>query len=227
MENPFFLFVFVIAVGVGSQWLAARLRFPVILLLLTAGLIAGPGTGIVNPEQLLGDLLDPFISLAVAVVLFEGGLSLNVKAARHVEKALRRLILSGLVLGLGLTTILGHFVCGLDLATAGVLGAILVVTGPTVILPLLRGARISSRPATLLKWEGIVNDPLGALLALFVLKVAQRGDQAGAVPAFVESALRLVGTTLIAGVLGGLMGYLLHRVLDRHPARATATSGHT
>ena len=208
----------VIAAGVGAQWLAARLKIPAILLLLAVGILLGPVLELVDPGKLFGDLLEPFVALAVAVVLFEGGMTLNVDEARHVGKTLRRLILSGLILGFALTTVLAHYVGGLSWGTSAVLGAILVVTGPTVILPLLRGARIASRPATLLKWEGIVNDPLGALLALFVLSVVQlpfEHSEVGTKYAVVEQAILFIGTAVAAGVLGAVLGYVLHRALDR------------
>lgn len=213
--QPLHILVFLIAAGIGAQWVASRLRFPVILLLLLIGILVGPIGGVVQPEALFGDLLDPFVSLAVAVILFEGGMTLDIREAREVGKTLRRLILSGLVIGFALTTALAHSVVGLDIATSAVLGALLVVTGPTVILPLLRGARIASRPARLLKWEGIVNDPLGALLALFVLQVAIRGYEAGAGYAFIDQIIRFAGTSVIAGVLGAAMGYALDQALDR------------
>ncbi|MCB9871095.1 MAG: cation:proton antiporter [Planctomycetes bacterium] len=214
MERNLYLLVLLITAGVGAQWLAARLRFPVILLLLVIGMVAGPCTGVLVPEQLFGDLLSPFITLTVAVVMFEGGLTLDLAEARHVGRALLRMILGGLVLGFGLTTALAHYVGGLTVGTSAVLGAILVVTGPTVILPLLRGARIAARPAALLRWEGIVNDPLGALLALFVLEAVRR-SRADAGWSLAEHALGFAGTAAGAGLLGLLMGFALHRALDR------------
>ena len=112
--------VFLVAVGVGLQWLAARLKFPVILLLLAAGIVAGPVSGLaldhplLVPEELFGDLLGPFVHLAVAVVLFEGGLTLNLKEARHVGKTLARLLISGLIVGFALTTLSANFIGGLS-----------------------------------------------------------------------------------------------------------------
>lgn len=197
----------------GAQWLAARLHIPGLILLVLTGITLGPVSGVLAPEELFGaDLLQSLISLAVAIVLFEGGLSLHLREARHVGPALWRLIVGGLVLGFGLVMWLGVAVAGLELATAAVLGAILVVTGPTVIIPMLRGARIAFRPAALLKWEGIVNDPFGALLAILALQIAQiTGDPETNVTTMVLLfALQAVG----AGVLGAFVGWLLGRGLD-------------
>ena len=139
-------------------------------------------------------------------------MTLDLREARHVGKALRRLILSGLVVGFVLGFAAAHFLAGLSLPTAAVLAAILVVTGPTVILPMLRGARIAQRPATLLKWEGIVNDPFGALLAFFVLRFALVGDED---EGYVVLALKFGGASIVAGLIGAGSGLLLGRALNR------------
>ncbi|MAE76673.1 MAG: sodium:proton exchanger [Planctomycetes bacterium] len=226
MEHTLYLLVLIVAAGVGAQWLASRLRVPPLLLLLMTGLVLGkPVLGWIDPEQLFVgvrsvdgkttgvDLLRPLVAMAVALVLFEGGLTLEIKEARQVGRTLRRLLVSGLCLGFGLTTLAGVWLGGLDLATAATLGAILVVTGPTVILPMLRSARIALRPATLLKWEGIVNDPLGALLALFVVKAAEIvGTGQGT---FSGLAMTFVWTGSVSIVVGVAAGWALGKALDR------------
>ena len=128
-------------------------------------------------------------------------------------RCLHRLLLSGLVVGFGLGTLLGVYVAGVDLEVAAVLGAILVVTGPTVIIPMLRNARISMRPATLLKWEGIVNDPIGALLAYAALQLsvlATQGDTS-----LLTAGAGLLGKSLLAAVIGTIAGVLLGKALHR------------
>ncbi len=212
--QPLYVLTLVIAAGVVAQWVAAGFRFPAILLLLATGLALGPLTGIVDPDKLFGPMLQPFLSLAVAVVLFEGGLCLNLREARHVGSTLWRLLLAGLVVGSVLTAVLAFYVGGLDVATAAVLGAILVVTGPTVILPMLRGARIALRPATLLKWEGIVNDPLGALLAVFVFEVATSAFSEGRHDPFHMWLLKFGLYMCLTGGMGGLLGYILGKALN-------------
>ena len=193
--------------------MAAWLRFPALVLLLGTGILLGPVTGIAVPEAVFGQLLDPFVSLAVALVLFEGGLSLNLREARHVGPTLWRLIVTGLVVGFILTMLAGIYLGGLTPETSAVLGAILVVTGPTVILPMLRAARISLRPAALLKWEGIVNDPLGVLLVFFVFQAVIGGEAAA--QGFVPLAIDFLGTTALAALIGMFAGVILDRALHR------------
>ncbi|MCP4320021.1 MAG: sodium:proton antiporter [Hyphomicrobiales bacterium] len=156
----------VCAAGIGAQWLAWRLQLPAIVLLLVAGFLAGPATGFLNPAADFGEIYRPLISLSVAIILFEGGLTLNFKEIRETSTTVRHIVMFGGPLVWLLTALSAHFIAGLSWTTAVVLGAILVVTGPTVIMPLLRQAQLSSRPASILRWEAIVNDPIGALLAV-------------------------------------------------------------
>jgi NhaP-type Na+/H+ or K+/H+ antiporter len=214
-ETSFYLLVLIIGVGVGIQWLADRLRLPSLLLLLAAGITLGPGTGLLDPDEFFGDLFKPLISIAVALVLFEGGLSLHIREAKFAGRALWRLIFAGLFIGVGAVTLIAHYLAGLSIATAAVLGAILVVTGPTVILPMLRSARISLRPATLLKWEGIVNDPLGAMLALFVFQAVAVWGEAGASQGILALFLSLFVHALIGSMIGAAAGLLLGLSLNR------------
>ncbi|MDZ5699571.1 cation:proton antiporter [Chelativorans sp. M5D2P16] len=125
------------AAGMAAQWLAWRLRLPGIVLLLAAGFIAGPATGFI-------------VSLAVAVILFEGGLTLNFKEIRETSTAVRRIIIIGGPLVWVMTALSAHYLGGLSWPAAAVLGAILVVTCPTVITPQLRQAQLDTRPASLL-----------------------------------------------------------------------------
>ena len=157
--------------GMGAQWLAWRLRLPAIVLLLLAGVLAGPATGFVNPAEDFGTIYRPLVSLAVAIILFEGGLTLNFKEISETSTAVRRIIIFGGPLVWVMTALSAHYIGGLSWPTAVVLGAILVVTGPTVITPLLRQAQLAARPASLLKWEAIVNDPIGALFAVVAFEV--------------------------------------------------------
>lgn len=201
-----------LATAVTCQWVANRLQIPAIILLLGAGITLGPVLGVLDPHALFGDLLKPFVSLSVAVILFEGGLSLNLHEARVAGRPLWRLLLSGLVVGFAVVTAAGIFIADLTVGTAAVLGGILVVTGPTVIIPMLRTARIARRPATLLKWEGIVNDPLGALLAILVFQLAAE-TAAGNTAASIAGHF-LVGV-LVSTALGVGAGWLLDKALDR------------
>ncbi len=158
-------------VGIAAQWLAWRINLPAIALLLLAGLTAGPLTGFLDPAADFGDLYRPVIALAVAIILFEGGLTLNLKEINETSKAVRRIILIGGPLVWFFGVLAAHFVGGLSWQTSIILGAILVVTGPTVIMPLLRQARLQPRAASLLRWEAIINDPIGALFAVMSFEV--------------------------------------------------------
>ncbi|MBD3788431.1 MAG: cation:proton antiporter, partial [Sphingomonadales bacterium] len=138
---------------------------------LIAGLIAGPATGLLNPGRDFGELLSPLIALAVAVILFEGGFSLDLHRLGDAKSGVKRLVFIGAPLGWLVSALTLHYVAGLSWETSSVFGGIMIVTGPTVIAPLLRQARLSRRPAALLQWEAIVNDPIGALAAVLAFEV--------------------------------------------------------
>lgn len=169
--SPMQAFAVVGIAGVGAQWLAWRFRLPAIVLMLAAGLILGPVTGIFVPERDIGSLIAPMIALAVAVILFEGGLTLSLKKLSDARPAVRRLVYIGAPLGWLMSSLVLIFVAGLRWEAATVFGGIMIVTGPTVIAPLLRQAKLTSRPAQVLQWEGIVNDPIGALVAVIALEI--------------------------------------------------------
>lgn len=159
------------AAGIAAQWIAWRLNLPAIVLLLIAGFVAGPVTGFIDPVKDFGEVYKPVVGLAVAVILFEGGLTLNFREIAETSKAVRRIIIiAGPLTWLGAATT-AHYVGNLAWPAAIILGAILVVTGPTVIMPLLRTAKLSNRPASMLRWEAIINDPIGALFAVIAFEV--------------------------------------------------------
>lgn len=159
------------AMGLAAQWFAWRWQLPAIVLLLVVGFIAGPVTGIIVPATDFGPMLRPLIAVAVAVILFEGGLSLNFAQIRETSVAVRRLVTLGASIAFVLTSAAAHYIAGLSWPSALLLGVILIVTGPTVIMPLLRHARLEPRPASMLRWEAILADPIGALLAVIVYEV--------------------------------------------------------
>ncbi|MCC9624304.1 sodium:proton antiporter [Thalassospira sp. MA62] len=160
-----------ILAGVGAQWFAWRAGIPAIVLLALLGLIFGPGTGLIDPVADFGPLLSPLIAVAVAVILFEGGLALDFRELRHSVSGILRLTTIAPLLAWLLGTGAAYYLAGLSLPVAALFGGIMIVTGPTVIAPLLRHARLSKHPSTLLKWEGIVNDPIGALFAVLAYEV--------------------------------------------------------
>jgi len=213
--TPLYILAGLVVGGIAAQWVAVRLRVPAIPLLLAAGVLAGPVLGWLDPDALFGDLLDPFVAFAVAFVLFEGGLSLRFEEARKLGWPLLALLLGGLVVTFTSATLLAHALIGLSWATSAVLGAILVVTGPTVIKPMLRHARLRQRPARLLKWEGIVNDPFGALLAVLAFEVALASGEVATPDQPHRSAAAIGLLILTAALVGVVAGRLFGGAMDR------------
>ena len=206
--GPLLAFGLVGVLGVGSQWLAWRLRMPAIVLMLVAGLLAGPGFGILDPARDFGPLLQPMIAVAVALILFEGGLTLNLHRLSDASTGVKRLVVVGAPLGWLTSALALHYAAGLGWESALVFGGIMIVTGPTVIAPLLRTARLPRRPAALLQWEAIVNDPIGALaavLAFEVVVVLNSGLTLGA------AIMDLTVGIVVATALGWLAGLGLAR----------------
>ena len=198
--------------GIGAQWIAWRINKPAIALMLIAGIIAGPVTGLIDPQRDFGALQQPIIKLAVAVILFEGGLSLNFRELRHAGSAVLRLVLIGVPVGWFLGTMTVHYAAGLPLGISALFGGILVVTGPTVIGPMLRTLRVPNRVRDTLKWEGIVNDPIGALLAVAIFAyITYIGPDRDAVAITFDVA----AATLAAGGLGALLGFAMTSAFRR------------
>ena len=157
--------------GIGSQWAAWRYRMPAIVVMSLAGLLVGPIFGLINPENDFGDIYSPIISVAVAIILFEGSLNLSFKELRGLGKPVFRISSVGAFIAWILGSLTAHYIAGLSWAVAFVIGGLFIVTGPTVILPLLRHSKLKPRPAKILKWEGIIVDPIGALLAVFAFEI--------------------------------------------------------
>jgi len=204
--NPVTAIALIGALGVGAQWLAWRLNMPAIVLMLVAGILIGPVAGVLEPARDLGPITGPMISIAVAIILFEGGLTLNFHSLRDAAKGVMRLVVIGAPLGWLMSTLALRYGAGLSWESSAVFGGIMIVTGPTVIAPLLRQARLSRRPAALLQWEAIVNDPIGALaavLAFEVVLVLNASATAG------EAVSALVIGVVVASALGLAAGYAI------------------
>ena len=209
---PVMAFALVGVLGVGAQWAAWRMRMPAIVLMLLAGLLVGPVLGIFDPERDIGPLMGPMISVAVAIILFEGGLTLSLHSLRGAAEGVKRLVVVGAPLGWLLSTLALRYVAGLDWASSAVFGGIMIVTGPTVIAPLLRQARLHRRPAQLLQWEAIVNDPIGALaavLAFEVVLVLQAAETMG------DAVWDIVRGVVVASVLGAAGGWVISESFRR------------
>ena len=201
--SPVVAFALIGALGVGSQWLAWRLRMPAIVLMLVAGVLIGPVFGVLDPERDIGALTGPMISIAVAIILFEGGLTLNFHSLQDAVTGVRRLVFVGAPLGWLTSALALHYGAGLSWESSAVFGGIMIVTGPTVIAPLLRTARLSRRPASLLQWEAIVNDPIGALAAVLAYEVVVVLNTATTVGAAIADLTIGIGFATLAGFVGG------------------------
>ena len=207
MESQALVIATIGVLGIGAQWVAWRTGWPAIVLMLLAGFIAGPVLGafdmrLLDPEAAFGDLLEPMIGIGVALILFEGGLSLDLRELRHSGQAVLRLATVGVIVGWVLGAVAGFYVAGLVWPVAILFGGILIVTGPTVVIPLLRQSNIQQRPASILKWEGIVNDPTGALCAVIAYEYFRKvAESPGA------SLVEVVPPLIIAAVIAGLIGY--------------------
>ncbi|HKJ71669.1 MAG TPA: cation:proton antiporter [Gammaproteobacteria bacterium] len=198
-----------VVLGIAAQWLAWRFGFPAIVLLALTGIALGPVAGVLHPSQDFGALYHTLVGLGVAVVLFEGGFSLRTEEIRGKVGGLLRLVSLGVLLSWLFGALAAHYVAGLSWPLAAVLGAILTVTGPTVVGPLLRHARLQSHPANLFKWEGIINDPIGALLAILAFEYALGAGLGATLPVL---SARLVLALAFAVALGGGAGWLLSQL---------------
>lgn len=210
------LLLTILAAGLASQWLAWRLHLPAIIVLISAGLLLGPVGGVIAfslPQAEIAEL----IGLGVAIILFEGGMDLKLGELRHVGHGIGRLTILAPPLAWALGSGAAHYLAGLSWPVASVLGAILVVTGPTVILPLLRQARLNKTSASMLKWEGIVNDPVGVLLAVLTF---QYFTIAGT--DYVEIATDIGQALAAAALLGGAGGWLTGWVFRHGGAQENA-----
>ncbi len=191
--------------GILAQWLSWRFRLPSILLLLLFGFIGGPVLGWIEPSKYFGELLFPFISISVAIILFEGGLSLKIKELREVGSVVRNLILFGIPITWGLAALFSYYILEISVGLSILFGAILVVTGPTVILPILKQVRPKGNINPILKWEGIVNDPIGAILAIIVFEVLLASGIGEATEILVLNLGKAFILSAIFGITGGVL----------------------
>ncbi|MCI2875459.1 sodium:proton antiporter [Staphylococcus hominis] len=166
--------VLFLALGIFSQWLANRIKWPSIVVMSIVGLLVGPILGLANPEQTLGsEIFSPIVSLAVAIILFEGSSNLDFRELKGISKAVIRIITIGATIAWALGAIALHKILGFPISIAIVMGGLLLITGPTVIQPLLKQAKVRNSVDTVLRWESIILDPLGPILALAAFYVYQ------------------------------------------------------
>ena len=213
MNNPMIAIAAIGALGGLCQWLAWRFKLPSILFLLTAGILAGPIFGLLNPDELLGDLLFPIVSIFVAIILFEGGLTLKFKDIRGHGTVVRRLISVGVLLTGVLIAVAVHFLFDMPWPLAFVFGSITVVSGPTVVKPLLRAVRPSDKVGHILHWEGILIDPIGVFLALLVFNFVMLDAPDKSIS---YMAILLIKLVVIGGGIGLAAGAATALVLRRY-----------
>jgi NhaP-type Na+/H+ or K+/H+ antiporter len=170
----------ILVLAVGSQVLASRLRIPALIILLPAGFIAGALTTDVNPQRLLGAAFQPLVSLAVAVILYDAGLALDLGKLRgHTRRVVGRLITVGVLVTWAFAAMSAGLLLGMSLGAAVMIGAILVVSGPTVVGPLLRFIRPTERLQRVLAWEGSLIDPVGGILGAVVFHAVLASTRQG------------------------------------------------
>ncbi len=196
------------AAALACQWLAWRLKLPAILFLLLAGIIAGPALGWLDPQALFGPLLMPLVSLAVALILFEGSLTLPLSQWREIGSVVRRMVTLGALATWVVIALATHWLLGFDWPLAILFGTLTLVTGPTVIVPMLRVVRPKAAIANILRWEGIMIDPIGALLAVVVYSfIIASGDGLS------QSLATFAGVIFAGTALGAAGGWLLGQVM--------------
>ena len=203
------LITIAVAVAAGAMLMvvARRLQTSAIVVLLLGGIVLGPEMlGVVQPSS-LGDLLPVVVSLAVGLILFEGGLTLEVSGYRSASALIRRLLSVGVLVTWFVTAALAWLLFGFPVPIALLAGSLVIVTGPTVIAPLLKRIHVTARVHQILHWEGVLIDPIGVFIAILCFEFV---DGLGGELALVNLALRVV-TGLAMGALGG---YLLARVLE-------------
>lgn len=198
-------------IGVVAQWLAWAFRVPAILFLLLFGLTLGPVTSFLDPDALLGDLLFPVVSLSVAVILFEGAMTLHFKDLKGLGKVVRNLCSIGMFATFAVIALSAYWILDLDWRVAAVLGAILVVTGPTVIAPLLNSMRPTQDIDRILRWEGIIIDPIGALFAVLIFEAVILINPDEIFSHTLIALARTLGVGLTIGVAAGWLTALLIR----------------
>lgn len=211
LANPSLVIAIALAAGIVAQSVAQHLRIPGIIVLLAAGVLLGPDVaGIIRPDE-LGDGLHGIVGFAVAVILFEGGLNLELRRLRREAGTIRRLVTIGAVITWMGGTFAARTILGWDWGASILFGSLVIVTGPTVITPILRRIRLQRNLSTILEAEGVFIDAVGAIIAVVALEVVLSFDSESLALGFMSVPTRLV-IGAVAGAVGGLAMALLLRV---------------
>ena len=210
-SSDIFELALIVLLAAGGQAIGTRLRLPSIVLLLPLGFIFGAVLGVLDPDELFGDLLVPFVSLSVAVILFDGGLGLRFAS---VPEGAHRAVAGLLTVGIAVTWVAASLsiLALFDLSTqmSVLLGAILIVSGPTVVIPILRAARLGGRVATVTRWEGILIDPIGAIIAVVTFHLIVTGVSFNTLHG-AEDFLLTIAVGVLAGGVGAVALFLILR----------------
>lgn len=209
----------IFVLGIFAQWLAWKIKQPAILPLILIGLAIGPlstfftedGSKLIDGDAIFtGDLLFSFVSISVGVILFEGGLTLNIKEIRSLAGTVRNLLIIG-----ALVTFVGggfaaHYIMDLSWEISFLFGALIIVSGPTVVIPILRNVRPNTNVNTVLKWEGILIDPLGALVAVLMYEfILSSKHGSGYQLEVFQDFFITISAGIVLGGLGALFLYYL------------------
>ena len=203
----------IIILGIIAQWMAWRLKLPAILPLILIGLLVGPiatlyteaGSKLIAPiwngtkGLFPGEGLYYFVSLAISIILFEGGLTLKRSEIKNVGPVITKLITLGSTVTFFGAGVAAHYIFGLSWQISFLFAALIIVTGPTVITPILRNIPLKKDVSAVLKWEGILIDPIGALVAVLVFEFISVGEGS----AFTKTALIEFGKILLFGTTFG------------------------
>ena len=204
----------IIIFGILAQWVAWKFKIPAILPLILIGLLVGPvaatflsedGTKWIEPiwngtkGLFPGDGLYSFVSLAISIILFEGGLTLKRNEIKNLGPVITKLITLGAAITFFAAGLAAHFIFGLSWQISLLFSALIIVTGPTVITPILRNIPLKKEVSAVLKWEGILIDPIGALVAVLVFEFISVGGDSG----FTKTALIEFGKIILFGTTFG------------------------
>ncbi|MDJ0952171.1 MAG: cation:proton antiporter [Acidimicrobiia bacterium] len=217
LDDPIVQLSGIVVLAFAVTWFGERVRVPVILPLLVTGFLIGPVLGLINPDDILGDLLAPAVSIAVGLILFEGGLSLRLREMEGQQRVLWLLVTVGVLVTWAIGAVVTGYFTELSTGLAVLTGSILVVSGPTVIGPLLTHVRPSRSVASILKWESIIIDPIGALLAVITFEViilARDATPGGVLAGMVE--FTFVGVLVGAAIAYGASVALRHHWVPEH-----------
>jgi len=219
-NNPLLAVSLALAFGILAQAVARHLAIPGIILLLATGVVLGPEVlGLVQPSS-LGQGLHGLVGFSVSIILFEGALNLNLRRLRRSGLIIRRLVTEGaLITGAG-AAVAAFWILDWDLRLSVLFGSLVVVTGPTVMTPILKRVRIKKGLSTILEAEGVLIDAVGAIAAVVVLEVVL-GPLGSEGMSWIEGLLQVV-LRLVFGAVMGLVGGAIDR---RDVPRSSADSG--